>query len=193
MRVKIGIFALCAIFLTGCTICRQTTRMNSIDSVPKTDVQDRDMDGISDAKDGCPDVAENFNGYNDDDGCPDVLPAKITLRNINFGLNSTDIVNESKESLASAADILVRNPLLRVRIEGHTDSYGKPEYNVHLSKQRAEAVKTWLVQKYGIDSSRIETAGFGSQRPVASLNTREGRNSNRRIEFIILEAKSGKN
>lgn len=74
------------------------------------------------------------------------------------------------------------NPDIVVEISGHTDSRGGYEMNMNLSKNRAEAVKEWLVAK-GISASRIETAGYGPNNPIASNDTEEGRYQNRRIEF----------
>jgi outer membrane protein OmpA-like peptidoglycan-associated protein len=184
MFFRITVIALCFITATGCTPRRKVVPVQNVvlDAAPP----DRDHDGIPDSVDKCPDEPETFNGYQDEDGCPDVVPVRLTFRNIHFELNSADIVDNSKSDLDTAAKILALDPAMRVRIEGHTDSYGEPSYNLDLSRRRAESVKIWLTQKFEIDAGRIETAGFGSTQPVDSLNTREGRMANRRVEFVIL-------
>ena len=69
-----------------------------------------------------------------------------------------------------------------MEISGHTDSRGTRARNMTLSKERAESVKSWLVSN-GIESSRIETEGYGPDKPIDTNDTDEGRLRNRRIEF----------
>jgi OOP family OmpA-OmpF porin len=76
-------------------------------------------------------------------------------------------------------------PDLKVVIEGHTDSVGTSAYNKKLSQERAGAVKNYMVEKNGIDSSRITTEGFGKERPIADNATAEGRAQNRRVEAAV--------
>jgi OOP family OmpA-OmpF porin len=75
-------------------------------------------------------------------------------------------------------------PDLNVVIEGHTDSVGTAAYNKKLSQQRAEAVKKYMVEK-GIDANRLKAQGFGEVRPIASNDTEEGRQQNRRVEAAV--------
>ena len=70
-------------------------------------------------------------------------------------------------------------------IDGHTDSDGKTEFNQKLSEDRAKSIKKGLI-KFGIRASRLQTQGFGETRPIASNSTREGKQLNRRVEFIVL-------
>lgn len=79
-------------------------------------------------------------------------------------------------------------PALRVEISGHTSNEGKREFNMKLSRKRAEAVKDYLVSA-GIDESRIGTIGYGPDKPIADNDTKEGQEKNRRIEFRLLSAK----
>lgn len=69
-------------------------------------------------------------------------------------------------------------------IEGHTDSSGRRNINMSLSKKRAEAVKKFL-EKQGVDSSKLEAVGYGPDKPISSNRTRRGRAKNRRVEFKI--------
>jgi outer membrane protein OmpA-like peptidoglycan-associated protein len=73
---------------------------------------------------------------------------------------------------------------LRLQVEGHTDSIGTDEYNRRLSEQRAEAVRDYLVAQ-GISSEAITSSGFGKSEPVASNDTPEGRQQNRRVELVV--------
>lgn len=82
--------------------------------------------------------------------------------------------------------MLQEHPDLRISIEGHTDSDGDDAFNKQLSERRAESVKAHLVEAYGIDPSRLETAGFGESKPVAPNDTPEGRQQNRRVELVRL-------
>jgi OmpA-OmpF porin, OOP family len=86
--------------------------------------------------------------------------------------------------LDEAINILTTEGGIAVIAEGHTDAVGTDAYNQRLSERRAAAVKDYLV-KGGISASRIETAGFGESRPVASNETAEGRAQNRRVELKI--------
>jgi outer membrane protein OmpA-like peptidoglycan-associated protein len=73
-----------------------------------------------------------------------------------------------------------------VEISGHTDNTGAADYNIGLSQRRSEAVKKHLVGT-GIDPTRISVVGYGSKKPIADNNKREGRQLNRRTEFTIVE------
>jgi OOP family OmpA-OmpF porin len=66
-------------------------------------------------------------------------------------------------------------------LEGHTDSVGTEDYNMSLSRQRAESVKMYLVEKFNINASRISTVGYGKSQPVATNDTEAGKQKNRRV------------
>ena len=82
--------------------------------------------------------------------------------------------------------ILKCYPTMTIQLEGHTDSTGDPEANKKLSVDRAEAVKGLLVAG-GVDGSRITTAGWGQEKPIASNDTEEGKAKNRRTELIVVK------
>ena len=85
---------------------------------------------------------------------------------------------------ALAQAIRDRPWIQHLRIEGHTDNSGNPDFNRLLSLRRAESVKRWMVE-HGISAALLQTAGYGPTRPVAENTTEIGRAANRRVEFII--------
>jgi OOP family OmpA-OmpF porin len=112
------------------------------------------------------------------------IPAQIQ-----FVKNSAKIApgGESTKALEELARVLKENPrITRLRVEGHTDDRGGVKQNQKLSRDRAGAVVKWLVA-HGVDKRRLEAAGLGSDRPVASNDTEEDRALNRRTEFHVVE------
>ena len=151
---------------------------------------DVDDDDIPDTEDQCPNEPETRNGFEDDEGCPDVVPAEFAdlagiLEGILFDTDKDVIKKESKPILDRAVEVLKKYPQVRIEISGHTDSAGAYEHNVDLSQRRAESVRTYLVDA-GIDAGRIETRGAGPNEPIATNDTKDGRAQNRRIEVKIL-------
>ena len=165
---------------------------------------DSDGDGVYDYMDKCPNtpagVKVNSSGcpldsdgdgvYDDLDECPDT-PKGATVNEkgcwafggkVFFDFNKSEIKAEGYPLLKEAVRILEENPEMRVEIQGHTDSKGPKAYNQMLSEKRAIAVTAYLV-KQGIDSDRLETKGYGSSDPIASNDTEEGRQKNRRVRF----------
>jgi outer membrane protein OmpA-like peptidoglycan-associated protein len=153
-------------------------------------IPDTDGDGILDPDDKCPLEPENKNGYQDEDGCPDVIPAKIaaftgTIKGIYFDLDKDTIKPKSRPVLDRAVSVLQEFDSIRIEISGHTDSTGSPDYNRALSLRRANSVKKYLVE-HGVVEARIETRGAGPDEPIDTNKTAAGRAKNRRIEFTIL-------
>jgi outer membrane protein OmpA-like peptidoglycan-associated protein len=110
----------------------------------------------------------------------------VNLPDILFDVGEATLKREAQLPLAKLAGILLIMQDLNLRIEGHTDSTGSPSFNQRLSESRADSVFDFLVTQ-GIRSSRIETAGYGMERPIADNATAEGRSKNRRVEIIIAE------
>jgi len=108
----------------------------------------------------------------------------ITLQG-EFDIDRADIRPENRDEIAEVGEFMKKYPTTSAVIEGHTDNVGNPEYNLDLSKRRAQAVVDYLHDKYGIDRSRLEARGYGMGRPIAPNSTDEGRQDNRRIEAII--------
>lgn len=153
--------------------------------------RDADRDGVLVPDDACPDAAEEFNGFEDGDGCPDTVPDAVRsftgrLDGVNFELSRSTLTKASLPVLDEAVKVLSQYPTIRIEVSGHTDNSGRREGNMRLSQARADAVKQYLVE-HGIDEGRIVTRGAGPDEPIDSNATREGRASNRRIEFRVLE------
>ena len=91
------------------------------------------------------------------------------------------------QQLARVAEFLVENPDRNVLIEGHTDSTAPDAYNLALSQRRANAVEDFLITQ-GVDPTRMSSDGYGEQLPIASNDTTAGRQANRRVELVVLDA-----
>ncbi len=146
---------------------------------------DTDGDGIEDRKDKCPKVA----GITANKGCPEVKKEvkkllEKALHGINFRSAKAIITPRSYSILDNVASVMNMNPSYKLKIQGHTDSYGNDDKNMQLSKDRAQAVKNYLVKK-GVSASRLTATGFGETKPVASNKTSKGRAENRRVELIV--------
>ncbi len=110
----------------------------------------------------------------------------VILRNVFFDTGSAELRSESFIELNLLKNLLEENQKLRIRINGHTDNVGTEEDNLLLSENRAKAVHHYLVEK-GIDQSRLSYKGFGESQAIESNETLEGRQSNRRTEFVVVE------
>jgi len=109
----------------------------------------------------------------------------VTFRgDVTFDTNSTEVRPELYTEINRVAGVLNQYPDTLIRVEGHTDSKGSDQYNMDLSKRRANAVKTLLAMR-GVADSRIEAVGFGKTMPVATNDTEVGRQMNRRVEIKI--------
>ncbi|HEY5192080.1 MAG TPA: OmpA family protein, partial [Candidatus Deferrimicrobium sp.] len=109
----------------------------------------------------------------------------LTIGDVLFATGKANLSQGANRSVGKLADFLKKNPNRNVLIEGHTDSVGKDDYNLALSRRRADSVKDNLVGD-GIEASRITTVGYGKRFPLASNDTNAGKTQNRRVEVIIL-------
>ncbi|MGE5173659.1 MAG: outer membrane beta-barrel domain-containing protein [Betaproteobacteria bacterium] len=147
---------------------------------------DSDGDGVPDYMDKCPDTPKGVKV--DKDGCP--IPEKkaekvsISLA-VEFDTGKAEIKPQYREQIKKVADFMRKYPETTAVIEGHTDNVGKEDSNVRLSEKRAESVRTYLIENFGIEANRLTARGYGSSRPIADNATPEGRQKNRRIEAVI--------
>jgi OOP family OmpA-OmpF porin len=111
---------------------------------------------------------------------------KITLKNIYFEVSKSDLLAASFAELNKLVTMMEDNPMMEIRLEGHTDIVGDPEANLELSQDRVDACETYLVKK-GIPSARIQAVGYGDTRPIVKKGTDEERKVNRRVEFVVLK------
>lgn len=113
----------------------------------------------------------------------------VSLSDVLFDFNKASLKPGAREKLAKLAGILLAYPgNYRIEIEGHTDAVGTDEYNLKLSQDRAESVRYFIVQSGLAENRILGTRGFGEIRPVASNDTPEGRQMNRRVEIVIADA-----
>ena len=110
----------------------------------------------------------------------------FNVDNILFDFNSADIRSESHDELDSLAGFLEKNSSAYVILTGHTDNVGSEEYNMGLSRRRAESVENYLTQNSNVEMGRIITQWYGKLAPAADNATAEGRNMNRRVESVVL-------
>jgi outer membrane protein OmpA-like peptidoglycan-associated protein len=110
---------------------------------------------------------------------------KVTFASgILFDVDSAALRPEAQENLKKLATILQKYEDTEILIEGHTDSTGPEEYNQSLSERRANSVNNYLIG-LGVEGVRLTTVGYGEMQPVASNETQEGRQANRRVEVAI--------
>lgn len=147
---------------------------------------DRDGDGVVDRLDNCPDEI----GTDVNHGCQNEQLVALTsdqltlLEKVSFRTRKPSaILERSRRVLDNVAAVLGAHPeIAKVRIEGHTDSRGSDSKNLRLSQGRAQAVRDYLIVA-GIAPARLEAVGYGESKPIASNESRSGRETNDRIEF----------
>jgi OmpA-OmpF porin, OOP family len=111
---------------------------------------------------------------------------RYVTHGILFDVDSDRLKPESAAVIRGVAQGLEKNPALKVRIEGHTDSTGNAAHNLDLSRRRAEAVRAVLISQFQIGADRLTTVGLGDSKPLESNDTPAGRAQNRRVEFVSL-------
>jgi OmpA-OmpF porin, OOP family len=146
-------------------------------------IPDADNDGVNDEEDKCPNTAGPASNY----GCPEIKQAVIdkinyAAKNIFFATGSAKLLPKSFKPLNDVVKIMGEDASLKLDIDGHTDSQGKPDKNQTLSENRAAAVKAYLTGK-GVEESRMTATGHGQDEPVADNKTAAGRAKNRRVEL----------
>jgi len=163
------------------------------------DLADDDNDGVANKFDKCPGTPSGT--VVDGSGCPLAAPTTKVIKettviteadrkvvrdaisNLEFDLGKSTIRSKSYSTLNRVANLLVEKNF-SLKLAGHTDNTGGRELNLRLSKDRAEAVKAYLVSQ-GANASRIEATGYGPDQPIATNKTAAGRQQNRRVEFTL--------
>ena len=146
--------------------------------------------GVKSAGGGSPGVANGFSNLDDllaqtgpltPETAPILMPTDLL-----FDYDSPGLRIEALESLQKLGRLIQKNPGARFVIEGHTDSFGSDEYNLELSRKRAESVKAWLTESMGLRGESIQTVGYGKSRLLApGGGTIEQQQINRRVEIVI--------
>lgn len=124
------------------------------------------------------------------DETPAQIPPEQTLQTpillkVNFDFDSATIKPDTYPVIEDLAALMRNNPDISVLLEGHTDNKGAASYNLKLSQARADAVKASLIKQYGIAANRLVTKGYGESQPIASNDTKQGRQTNRRVMVIV--------
>ncbi len=148
---------------------------------------DTDGDKVLDKDDKCPTVA----GTVANNGCPEV--SEDTMKKLNdyaktilFDTAKASFQKQTYPVLQAMVAILKEYPTAKFALEGHTDSDGKDAMNLQLSKDRAAAVRTYLIDN-GIAADRLTSEGFGEAKPIASNKTKAGKAQNRRVEVKLVK------
>jgi OmpA-OmpF porin, OOP family len=108
----------------------------------------------------------------------------VTL-DIEFDTAKWVVKPKYNDEIKQVADFMKAHPEAKVVIEGHTDTIGSKASNIKLSQQRAESVKAYLVNRFGVEGNRLRAVGYGPDRPIAGNDTAEGRQKNRRVEAVV--------
>jgi len=167
---------------------------------------DTDRDGVPDSLDRCPDTPKGVKV--DKDGCPPpvleeqkqeaqaaavVAPAvkrmakekEAIALHVEFDTNKSVVKKRYHDEIKAVADFMQEYPHSKATIEGHTDNVGKASHNKKLSQARADSIRQYLIDNFGVDGSRITAVGYGEERPIASNATKAGKQKNRRVEAVI--------
>lgn len=162
--------------------CPMTLLGTIVDQSGCKSAHDQDQDGVLDAQDKCPNTPRSSEV--NEHGC---VPQAMALAGIVFDTNSYVLRPDQQPQLEQNLAVLKKVGEDEViYIAGHTDSVGRDALNLTLSWNRAMAVKKYLVTHAGVDSGVVYVEGFGEAKPIAENTSREGRQSNRRIEIQVL-------
>ncbi len=149
-------------------------------ATPDCSTLDDDGDGVNNCVDRCPGTPEGSTV--DNVGCP----VRLILKGQHFNYDSAELTLNAMKLLDGVAESLTNYPQKNdIEVQGHASSEGSNEYNMELSKRRAESVVDYLRAK-GI-SNRLSATGFGEEQPIADNSTEAGRSENRRVELIWIE------
>lgn len=182
----------------GCTVkdADMDGVLDSVDSCPNTPANtivnakgcaanlDLDADGVLDSQDKC--LGTPSTDKVDADGCSIFEKKEVSVAlDLLFANNSSQIRNPDSARVQEFVDFMKRYPNTQAVVEGHTSAVGSAEYNQFLSDKRAQAVRTLLINEYGVDAGRLEAQGFGESQLKDTSNTAEAHRINRRIEVKV--------
>ena len=184
-----------SLFLNGCPDFDNDGIPNKDDECPREagklanrgcPPSDSDNDGLVDKVDSCPDLP----GPLENNGCPEIEEEDqeildFAMSNIEFETGSDGIIRTSLKLLDKIADLLRKYKGYHLEINGHTDNVGTPEDNMILSESRARACYDYLFTQ-GVNPTIMSYKGFGETKPIADNETEEGKQMNRRVEFILI-------
>jgi OOP family OmpA-OmpF porin len=171
----------------GNALMSNTVHLSANGEAPAADREqgaagDGDGDRVADEVDQCPgtpaDVAVDAHG------CPRAGETLLTLTGVTFENNKAELKPESAEVLDRAIETLERSPGLGIVIEGHTDDRGDADYNLELSRQRAESVRRYFID-HGLPEERLEAVGKGETEPLVPNDNEQARRKNRRVELVV--------
>lgn len=143
---------------------------------------DSDGDGVADYKDQCANTPAGVKV--DATGCPIKDEVVLTVDRLNFDFDSAALDAQSRAALDAAVAVIKSHSSVKMDVIGYTDTSGPEEYNLGLSKRRAQAAVDYLVSQ-GVDADQLRATGRGEANPVASNDTRDGRERNRRVELVV--------
>ena len=148
-------------------------------------VLDTDNDGVLDDVDRCP----NSPGTPANKGCPEITVEdkevlNLAVSNIEFETARATLKSSSFVRLEEVAGLMEKYPEYSLSINGHTDSVGSSKTNQILSERRAKSCYDYLIQK-GIPADRMNYVGYGESQPIADNRFKDGREANRRVEFLL--------
>ena len=158
------------------------------DPMVTAQVRDSDGDGVPDDLDRCPDTPAGMRV--DATGCPKVTGGMIEIQlTLEFDFDSARIRNEYLSERYKIDEFIAANPdaeVVRIDLDGHTCNIGKKNYNYKLSRERALAVRDYLIDELGLSHDFFKINAYGEDRPTASNNTKEGRRRNRRVDVVFI-------
>lgn len=146
---------------------------------------DSDGDGVADYKDACP--GTDLKGARiDSRGCYEMLTEKVSIKlNVEFDYDSAAARPGHRAEVERVFNFMTEYPQTKVTVEGHTDDRGAEAYNQKLSERRAKTIANILTEDFNISSDRVSAIGHGESKPIASNDTSEGRQTNRRVVGVV--------
>jgi OOP family OmpA-OmpF porin len=152
---------------------------------------DSDGDGVADYLDKCPGTPKGV--AVDKDGCPLPIKTEQTYEiKVEFDFDKDFVRPRYHDELKNIAGIIKQYPENKAVIEGYTDSKGSDSYNLKLSQRRADSVRKYLIDNFGVNPNQLSAKGYGETRPIATNDTDEGRQRNRRVELHLTTIKMQK-